>query len=129
MDNSEFSKIRNKLEMTQNQLSRVLCVSPKAVQSFEQGWRNVPTHVEREMLLLLSLKKSANMDRTPTACWEIKNCPTDWRENCLVWKLQARHFCWFLNGTFCEGKIHRHWEDKIKICRKCEIFLAILPST
>ena len=57
MDSKEFSKIRCQLEMTQNQLSRVLCVSPKAIQSFEQGWRDVPTHVEREILLLLSLRQ------------------------------------------------------------------------
>lgn len=128
MDNKEFSKIRRELEMTQNQLSRVLCVSPKAVQSFEQGWRDVPTYIEREMLLLLYLKGSGNMDRPPAACWEIKKCPENWKENCLVWKLQARYFCWYLNGTFCQGKVHQNWEEKIQLCHECEIYSSMLPD-
>ena len=122
MNNNEFSQIRHTLDMTQNQISRVLCVSLKAVQSFEQGWRNIPTNIEREMLLLLALQRSTNVDRTPTPCWEIKSCPEDWQENCLVWRLQARHFCWYLNGTYCQGEAHKTWQEKIQICRKCKVF-------
>ena len=129
MDNKEFSKIRRELELSQKGLSRIVCVSLKAIQSFEQGWRNVPTHVEREMLLLSSLKSSGNMDRNSTACWEIKNCPEDWKEHCLVWKLQARHFCWYLNGTFCQGKAHHNWEEKIKMCRECEVYQSMFPNS
>jgi DNA-binding XRE family transcriptional regulator len=128
MKNKEFSRIRKSLGGTQSQIARILCVSPKAVQSFEQGWRNIPTHIEREMLLLLSLKQSVNKDRTPRPCWIIKNCPEDWRENCLVWRLQVAHFCWYINGTFCQGKIHRDWAEKIKICKECEIFQAMLST-
>ena len=39
---------------TQNQLARLLGTSFKAIQSFEQGWRNVPAHTERQLLLLLA---------------------------------------------------------------------------
>jgi DNA-binding transcriptional regulator YiaG len=61
VESKEFSKIRHELEMTQNHLSRILCVSTKAIQSFEQGWRNISPHIQREMLLLLSLKQISNM--------------------------------------------------------------------
>jgi DNA-binding XRE family transcriptional regulator len=128
MDNKEFSKIRHELDLTQKGLSRVLCVSPKAIQSFEQGWRDVPVHIEREMLLLLALKGFRNRDRIPDACWEIKNCPAGWREKCLVWKLQARHFCWYLNGTFCQGKAHQNWEEKHIICRQCEVYQSMFSN-
>jgi hypothetical protein len=37
--------------------------------------------------------------------------------------LKAGHFCWFINGTICRGETHESWEDKIKICRKCNMFL------
>ncbi|MFC2013250.1 helix-turn-helix domain-containing protein [Chloroflexota bacterium] len=47
MESKEFSKIRQHLGKSQNQLARLLCVSPKAIQSFEQGWRNVPPNAER----------------------------------------------------------------------------------
>lgn len=128
MKNQDFSRIRKILGVTQNQMSGILNVSPKAIQSFEQGWRNIPTHVEREMLLLLSLKQSVNTDRTLRPCWVIKRCPKDWRENCLVWRLQVPHYCWYINGTFCQGKTHHTWEEKIQICRECEIYQAMFSS-
>ncbi|MFC1935046.1 helix-turn-helix domain-containing protein [Chloroflexota bacterium] len=57
MDNSEFSQIRRSLGKTQGELARLLCVSPKAIQSFEQGWRNIPASAERQLLFLISLKR------------------------------------------------------------------------
>jgi DNA-binding XRE family transcriptional regulator len=55
MDKTEFSQIRHRLGKTQAQIAQLLGVSPKAIQSFEQGWRNIPTHVERQLLFLLFL--------------------------------------------------------------------------
>ena len=127
MDSEEFTNIRNILGKTQEQLAELLCVSAKAVQSYEQGWRNSPVHVEKQMLMLLALKKTTQ--RTSKACWEIKDCPPEWRSKCIVWELKIRHFCWFLNGTYCQGKINNRWDDKIKLCRKCEVYKAILPSS
>jgi len=126
MDRNEFSQIRHVLGRTQDQLARLLCVSPKAIQSFEQGWRHVPTHIEREMLLLLALKNFSG--GTFQSCWEVKNCPDEWRDNCIVWEFQIRHFCWFLNGTFCQGRRHKSWDEKIQICRECEVYRSMLPA-
>lgn len=125
MDNREFSQARHLLGKTQDQLSKLLSVSPKAIQSYEQGWRRVPAYVERQMLLLLSLKRSLDTDMRP--CWEIKNCPNEWREECIVWELQARHFCWFMNGTFCQGQIYKGWNEKIQLCRECEVYKSMFP--
>ena len=47
MERDEFSGIRHLLGKTQSQLARLLGTSFKAIQSFEQGWRNVPAHTER----------------------------------------------------------------------------------
>ena len=126
MESKEFSRIRHVLGRTQDQIARLLCVSPKAVQSFEQGWRHVPIHIEREMLILLSLKKSA--DRSAQPCWEIKNCPDEWRNNCIVWELQVMHFCWYFNGTYCQGQIRKSWNEKIQLCRECEVYRLIFST-
>ena len=126
MDSKQFSHIRKRLEKTQEQLAKLLCVSTKAIQSFEQGWRPVPTYIEREMLLLLSLKVSS--DRNFEPCWERTNCPEEWRSNCIVWDLKAKHFCWFVNGTNCQGRIHNNWDEKIKICRGCRVFQSAISD-
>lgn len=123
MQSEEFIKIRHVLGKTQKQLAQVLCSSITTIQSFEQGWRNVPVHIEREILLFLSLK--THSEGTTRVCWNIKKCPDDWRVNCIVWELKAGHLCWFLNATFCQGCLQGNWDNKIKICRKCEVYQAM----
>jgi len=120
MENVELTKIRNYLGKTQKQLAQLLCVSPKAIQSFEQGWRHIPDYIEREILLLLALKASDNTGIK--SCWDIKHCSKEWRENCIVWELKLNKFCWFINGTCCHGQTYKNWSEKIKECQKCEIF-------
>lgn len=126
MYKKKFSQIRKFLGKTQKQMGKLLSVSTKAVQSFEQGWRHIPSYIERQMLMLLSLKKP--IDRNFKPCWEIIDCPGEWRGNCIVWDLKARHFCWFLNGTFCQGRSPKNWAEKIGLCRECEVFISILPE-
>ncbi|MFC2013447.1 helix-turn-helix domain-containing protein [Chloroflexota bacterium] len=126
MDNKELSQIRHLFRKTQAELARLLCVSPKAIQSFEQGWRNIPVSVERQLLFLVSLKRS--LDENTSPCWKIRNCPDKWRDNCIVWELQARHFCWFINGTVCEGAMQESWAKKIKLCRQCGVYKSMLPA-
>ena len=126
MGKKEFSQIRRYLGKTQNQLARLLCVSPKAIQSFEQGWRNIPVGIERQLLFLLYLERAP--DEKPRPCWEIQNCPVEWKENCTAWEFEAGYICWFINGTFCQGEYQYDWEKKIKLCRQCEVFHSRLPS-
>ncbi|MEN8143025.1 MAG: helix-turn-helix transcriptional regulator, partial [Thermodesulfobacteriota bacterium] len=45
MDSKEFLKARKLLNKTQKHLSELLGISIKAVHSYEQGWRKVPSHV------------------------------------------------------------------------------------
>ena len=80
MKSKEFIQSRHYLGKSQKQLAQLLSVSLKAVQSFEQGWRNIPAYAERQLLVLLALRKAADPVKRP--CWEIKNCPVEWRENC-----------------------------------------------
>ncbi len=125
MDNKEFSQIRQFLRKTQGELACLLCVSPRAIQSFEQGWRNIPASAERQLLYLLSLKISSN--ERDGYCWDIRDCPAKWRENCAAWEYRAGYFCWFINGTFCQGKFQEKWGKKIKLCRQCEVFRSMIP--
>ena len=126
MESKDFSLIRHYLGKTRNQLSIVLCISPKSIQSFEQGWRKIPTGVERQLLLLLSLKRIRHERGKP--CWEIRNCPAEWRENCVAWEFKAGYLCWFINGTFCQGRVQENWSKKMMLCRQCDVFRSMLPT-
>ena len=125
MDMKEFSLIRHHLGKTQSQLAQLLSVSPKAIQSFEQGWRNVPPHIERHLLFLLYMKRPHKMSHR--TCWVVKNCPLKIRESCPAWEFRVGYLCWFINGTICHGKVQNNWREKIKLCRQCEVFRFVLP--
>ena len=124
MNAGEFQIIRQKLLRTQKQMSELLGISLKAVQSFEQGWRNIPAYVERQTLFLLTLKMGTRERLTP--CWEIRCCPPRMREICPAWEFKSGHLCWFINGTICQGKPRVSWSQKIVLCKKCQVFASLM---
>lgn len=126
MDSKDFVKVRHHLGKTQRELARLLCISPRAVQSFEQGWRNITGNIERQLLFLLSLQKLSN--NNTNTCWETLDCPSEWRNECTAWEFKAGHFCWFVNGTFCQGKVQKNWQDKIQVCRQCKVYKLMIPT-
>jgi hypothetical protein len=124
MDCNEFAKFRKNLNKTQKEMAQLLGVSIKAIHSYEQGWRTVPPHVERQMFFLISRKKSANNAQKP--CWAIKKCPAKQKKECPAWEFRAGKFCWFINGTICCGKAHEKWKEKMTRCRSCEVLAALM---
>jgi len=125
MRKKELSKVRRYLGKTQSQLAQLLGTSLKAIQSFEQGWRNIPVHTERQVLFLLATKKSPHKKGKP--CWAIRKCPMETKENCPAWEFRVGHLCWFINGTICQGRKQESWQRKMKICRQCKLFQTVLP--
>ena len=124
MDSKEFSYFRKQLKKTQKQMAQLLGVSLKAVHSYEQGWRTVPTHVERQILFLVSRSNENSKGRK--SCWVVKKCPPERKKQCPAWEFQAGKLCWFISGTICEGEVQQNWEEKMKICRSCEILKSLL---
>ncbi len=123
MTSEEFSLARKKLGKTQKSLAELLGVSLKAVQSYEQGWRTVPLHVERQVYFLL-VNKRKNKPARRKDCWNLKKCAC--KKTCPAWEFQAGHLCWFLNGTQCECTVNKNLKNKIEICRKCDILSSLL---
>jgi DNA-binding XRE family transcriptional regulator len=126
VDRTQFSHIRGRLGKTQSQMAQLLGTSLKAVQSFEQGWRKVPTHIERQALFLLAQKNAREREAEP--CWDIERCPMETRQKCPAWEFQCGHLCWFINGTICRGEVKGSWLEKMEECGKCEVFRSILPD-
>jgi len=124
MNKKDFSKIRYHLEKTQKQMAQLLGSSIKTIQSFEQGWRKIPVHTERQLLLLAALKHSSTGSNRP--CWVVKKCPKRTRQDCPAWEFSAGHMCWCINGTICRGEPQKSWRKKMEICNKCEVLQSIL---
>jgi hypothetical protein len=124
MDQRQFSEIRRYLGKSQSHMARLLGTSLKSVQSFEQGWRNIPTHAERQILFFLTMKNSNGKH----PCWETKNCPKERKEHCPAWEFHSGHLCWFISGTLCQGRVQATWRDKMGLCERCVVFRAMIPE-
>ncbi len=101
-------------------MAALLGISLKGIQSYEQGWRKVPDHIEREIMFLKTLK--AGRQKYARPCWKILKCPSETRATCPAWEFKAGCLCWFMNGTVCAGKPMGDWSTKIKICKRCHVF-------
>jgi hypothetical protein len=119
MDRLEFKHLRKRLDKTQKQIAHLLGVSLKAVHSYEQGWRVVPPAVERHLFFLVSRLKPACGRKT---CWEENGCPPERQAECPAYEFKCGDLCWFVNGSICRAQIQKSWEEKMKICRSCEVF-------
>ena len=106
-------------------MAQLLGISTKAVQSYEQGWRSIPIHAERQILFLISRRRGNNKKRKQ--CWAIKECSVDINKKCPAWEFRAGDLCWIINGTMCCSGACKEWKDKIKCCRSCEVLTPLLP--
>ncbi len=126
MESNEFKIFRSRLGRTQKELAQLLGVSIKAIHSYEQGWRKVPGHVERQVYFLLS--RTLQQTGEKKKCWELLQCPKEQMRQCPAYEFQSGDMCWFVNGTRCGGKIHKSWEKKMEMCRKCDVFLKLFDN-
>ena len=105
-------------------MGQLLGTSIKAVHSYEQGWRSVPAHVERQVFFLVSRIRGKNNGLK--SCWIIKKCPSEQKKQCPAWEFRAGTLCWFINGNICSGEVQRDWREKMKLCRKCVVLAPLL---
>ncbi|OGQ81035.1 MAG: transcriptional regulator [Deltaproteobacteria bacterium RIFOXYA12_FULL_58_15] len=126
MKPTEFVRLRGQLGKTQKQMSQLLGTSLTAVHSYEQGWRHVPGHVERQILLLAFRKVHAGA--RPKPCWQQLTCPRERRELCPTWELRAGDICWLINGTVCHGEVQNSWKKKMQLCRKCTVLRRVFDA-
>lgn len=123
LEKEAFVIIRKKLRRTQKQLAELLGVSLKAIHSYEQGWRKIPLHIERQLWFLIYQKKHDKGEEVQP-CWERKSCTL--KDGCPAWEFQCGDMCWFICGTKCECTKEIDVRDKMVICRKCPILRALL---
>jgi predicted transcriptional regulator len=93
VEKESFVLIRKKMNRTQKQLAELLGVSLKAIHSYEQGWRKIPLHIERQLwFLIYQKKKQDGISSEP--CWERKSC--EMKDECSAYEFQCGDMCWFV---------------------------------
>ena len=118
-------RLREELGHSQREMAEVLGVSTKAIQSYEQGWRKTPPHVEQQVLLQAILRRHPDLRKVPR-CWKLNKCSAEIRRLCPSAKLKLPGFCWFVTGNLCHGKPGGTWADKREHCLQCQVLKAML---
>lgn len=118
-------KIRGILDRTQAELASALGVSEKAVQSYEQGWRDVPVRVMIQLFVLLALYRKQTMDDVP--CWEIRKCLPAMRESCASFTVGRGQFCWLIGTKNCRPPILDGPEPLLP-CMACPVVQRLLQG-
>jgi len=95
----DLRSIRRALGKTQAEMARLLSVSTRAVQSYEQGWRPVPPRVRRMALFLLYVSRRRDGKAAP--CWQVRRCSARDRACCAAYELGEGEFCWLVAGDRC----------------------------
>jgi putative transcriptional regulator len=126
MDSIHFKEVRSRLAKTQKELAQLLGISIKAIHSYEQGWRKIPHHVERQLLFLVS--RVINGNKPNDKCWDIMKCPEATQAKCPAREFKSGDLCWFINGTKCSGEAHNSWENKMEECRTCSVFIKFFEN-
>lgn len=121
-------RIRSELGLSQRQLADLLGLSPRAVQSWEQGWRTPSSSHERSLLLLLLAHRNGS-EFGQLACWDFAPCPRERRQECIAHQCRQGHLCWFLTGTRCQGRRMRTWAEKKVVCGECEFMHRLVRGS
>lgn len=125
-------RIRRGFGITQAQLAKAMGTSAKAIQSYEQGWRKVPTRALIQMFVLLAIHRRRKLD--PVPCWEIRQCPPEARAKCPSHTIGDGQFCWFVSAgagacRCTPGSAASDGEDRLLPCMDCEVIRRLLRDT
>ncbi len=115
----DLRKVRKALGKSQSEFAALIGVSTRAIQSYEQGWRPAPAHVQRTALLLLFLSRKKSGGQRERPCWEQRDCDPRVFTNCAAYQFREGLLCWFVTGTLCDGEETKSWEAKIGKCVEC----------
>jgi DNA-binding XRE family transcriptional regulator len=129
MDGPAFAEARAMLGKSRRELAAILGLSPKAVESYEQGWRKVPDSIER-MLYFLVLKLRGASAAGLKPCWELRGCAEEARSSCVARIAGEGSFCWFLTGRTCASASKAAREEGraagARYCYSCPAFSRLL---
>jgi DNA-binding XRE family transcriptional regulator len=118
-----IKQIRGMLGRTQQELASALGMSTKAVQSYEQGWRDAPVRVMIQLLVLLTLYRRQTLDDVP--CWEIRKCSAGDRESCPAFTIGQGQFCYMIGADKCRIKAESDKEHLLP-CMECPVVQRLL---
>ena len=114
-----LKKLRGSMSWTQAETADFLGVSKKAVESYEQGWRNVPDSLWKQLLTLVAVQKG--YPRKFKRCWKILHCDAKIHKNCFCGCKMNGHFCWMTATSACHVNHPELNANGLMTCLNCPV--------
>lgn len=124
---SDLRSIRKAMGKSQSEMADLLGISIRAVQSYEQGWRDMPPPVQKLAGLLLAWA-CRKKGKKSESCWKVRRCRDEQRCNCQAFQLGAGEVCWAVTGDFHQTQKLDCWEAKLARCEKCQVMKGCLSA-
>jgi DNA-binding XRE family transcriptional regulator len=121
----DLQSVRKSLGKTQEEFSQLLGLSIRALQSYEQGWREVPVHVQKLAAMILYLDWRKENGR-PEPCWKVRKCSREAKSHCNVNQFKAADVCWMV-GTECPAEGDEDAKFRTQCC-KCTVLRKVLSN-
>jgi len=119
--------VRGSLGLSQSQFARLLGVSSRAIQSYEQGWRKMPRPLVAHVMTVLAVHCDHPTQSPP--CWSLTGCLEETRSRCAAFKLGRGHFCWLLAGTTCGKSNKSACSTGPQSCISCVVIKEMLDGS
>lgn len=114
------------MQWSRVEVASFLGVSKKAIESYEQGWREIPDRVWKQLITTAAVQKEYPL-RIHGRCWETTDCPPSIRDTCYSYRKMHGHFCW-LTATNCCRNAHLGKHTGYLACMDCPSTRQFLPS-
>ena len=118
-------RLRRVLGVTQTELADALGISAKAVQSYEQGWRDTPLRIVKQLLTLVAMNKEDAKNGKP--CWIVRECEPKAVETCPANKITHGRYCWAVASKAC-AEYHGDPDPTVLGCLDCDVVKQFLKD-
>ena len=118
-------RLRRLLDVTQTELADALGISAKAVQSYEQGWRDTPLRIVKQMLTLVAMNRTDKEQGQP--CWIVRSCDPEHVETCPANKITHGRYCWSVASKSC-AKARGDADPSVLGCLDCDVVKQFIEA-
>jgi len=118
-------RLRKLLGVTQTELAHALGISAKAVQSYEQGWRDTPLRIVKQMLTLVAMNRGDESKTKP--CWIVRACDPKAVETCPANTITHGRYCWSVASKPC-ADYHGDEDPTVLGCLDCDVVRQFLDD-
>jgi hypothetical protein len=88
------------MNWSRTEVASFLGVSRKAVESYEQGWREIPERVWKQLITTAAAQLQYPLPHH-RRCWEIVGCQPERRDACFSFRQLRGRFCWLTAPNHC----------------------------